>query len=199
MGFVTERWVVAGYINMSKGEVTSGSLRAIKRQVERQHAEAGNRAAELEQLIDAADTNLSFVTVEVSGASGEWLQRPVGDVMSLDDLNQRYQVKNNAADSGQELLCLCRDWIRKTRKRVWVLLGFLGAREEGDQHLFRVIKDLRKRQLAGNSNMSMEVMECLHMLRDMVQFTVDTENRMKVLQRTCERPSREVKVPQLSC
>jgi len=176
---------------MKYGEVTVGSIQAVKRQVEKQHGEARDRAEELEQHIDEMDTNLSFAAVQVDGTIEEWQQGLSANVVSLNELNQSFEAKYDTVDGAWELWRTCRDWVILTRKRVRVLLGFLGAEADGDHDLFRVILELKKRQQARDFQMDMEISECLHLLREMAQFAQDIESRMESLQRACEKRSRQ--------
>lgn len=187
-----------GFGNMSKSEITIGSLRAIMRQVEKHHAEAQGRADELEQLIDGVDAELSFVAIEVNDALREWQEGLAKNTVPLEDLNAQFHKKNTAVEDGWALWQSCDDWVHKTRKRVSLLLGFLGGEVREEHHLLKAINDLKKRQKAEDMDLFMNVVECLHLLREMVTFTLDIETRMTSLKQVCEKRAEEVKAPAMT-
>ena len=81
------------------------------------------------------------------------------------------------------------------RKRVRVLLGFLGAEVGEDGDFLKAISDLEQGQRVKGLQINIEVVECLNMLRDVVQITADMEIRLEDLRKVCEKRSNQIIAP----
>lgn len=181
----------------SSSEVSSGSARAIKRQVEKLLDEVREEAEDLSYLIDKIDTNVSFIAAQVAESIEQWKQGVAFKGMSLQDLNYHFRLQTCAVESGWDLWHFCPDWLRKTRKRVRVLLGFLGAEMNGDEDndFAGAIAQLEQHQRDKGLQINMEVVECLNMIRDVVEITATMEKRLEDLRRVCEKRSKQIIAP----
>jgi len=179
----------------SSNDVSTGSARAIKRQVEKLLEEVREEADELSYLIDKIDTNVSFIASQVADAIEKWKQGVAYKGMSLQELNYHFRLQTCAVESGWDLWHFCPDWLRKTRKRVRVLLGFLGAEVGEDGDFLKAISDLEQGQRVKGLQINIEVVECLNMLRDVVQITADMEIRLEDLRKVCEKRSNQIIAP----
>lgn len=179
----------------SSSEVSTGSAQAIRRQVERLLDEVREEAQELSYLIDKIDTNVSFIASQVEDAIDKWKKGLDYHGMSLQELNYHFRLQTCAVESGWDLWHYCPEWLRKTRKRVRVLLGFLGAELSDNEDVLEAIKRLEKGQRSAGLQLNIEVVECLMMLREVIEISADMELRLEDLRKVSEKRSNQIIAP----